>query len=586
MTTSKKPSGTLVSTETEAAVEPDATSTKVLERPLSVRAAREASKARTAAKKEAKLKAERQARRAQAKREKELQSLEAKVRLKKHRVKKHKANLEKLAEATSTDSSSVLTPTDLEEAPEGVKEVIEDQYVAFRPNPGKQEEFLSSPEKEVLYGGAAGGGKSYAMLADLLRYVHVPGYRALLLRRTLDELTELIDKSKDFYPKAFPGAHFVEGKKTWKFPSGATALFSYCERDDDVRRYQGQAFAWIGIDELTHYPTPYVWNYLRSRLRTTITGVRTYMRATTNPGGQGTWWVKKMFIDPAPWGQPFWARDIDSGKILRYGERHPKANQPLFQRRFIPARLPDNPHLYEDTDYETMLMSLPEVERKRLLDGDWDVTDGAVFEEFDRAIHVVEPFTIPHNWTRVRAGDYGYASPSCVLWGAIDWDSNLWIYRELYEKGLNAEALAHKVQDLEVQDPQMGAYVLDPACWNRTGLGPSIAETMIQSGTVWTRADHNRIPGKVEVHRRLALNEVGDPRLRIFDSCSHLISTLPMLPYSKTIVEDVDTKADDHAYDALRYMVMSRPTSPYVVSREFDQLDKSEPEPYDSTFGW
>ncbi len=139
-----------------------------------------------------------------------------------------------------------------------VKKVIEGRPVVFQPNEGPQTDFLASPEEDVLYGGAAGGGKSYALLADLLRYADNGNHRALLLRRTLGELTELIDKSKQFYPKAFPGAVFKEAKSMWQFPSGATALFSYLDKDTDVTRYQGQAFSWIGIDEITHYPTPYV----------------------------------------------------------------------------------------------------------------------------------------------------------------------------------------------------------------------------------------------------------------------------------------------------------------------------------------
>jgi hypothetical protein len=298
--------------------------------------------------------------------------------------------------------------------PKSLKAALHDNtQILFNPNTGPQTDFLAAPEKEVLYGGAAGGGKSFAMLMDLLRYAHNGNHRALLLRRTLSELTELIDQSRKIYPQAFPGAIFRESKSTWSFPSGATALFSYVDKDSDVARYQGQAFTWIGIDELGHYPTPYVWNYLRSRLRSTDTTIETYMRASANPGGSGGWWIKKMFIDPSVPNSPFWATDFDTGKTLKYAPSHPKrANEPLFQRRFIPARLTDNPHLAESGEYEAMLLSLPEVERRRLLEGDWDVADGAAFYEFDRSVHVVAPFEIPYNWPRVRAADYGYSSPT------------------------------------------------------------------------------------------------------------------------------------------------------------------------------
>jgi len=476
----------------------------------------------------------------------------------------------------------------IDSLPKEIRDSIEDSTeIVFTPNKGPQVDFLAAPEKEVLYGGAAGGGKSFAMLVDLLRYASNGNHRALLLRRTLAELTELVDQSRKLYPKAFPGAIFRESKNTWSFPSGATALFSYVDKDSDVTRYQGQSFTWIGVDELGQYPTPYVWNYLRSRLRTTDPGIETYMRASANPGGVGGWWLKKMFVDPAPPNEPFWATDIDSGKILKYGPYHPvHADRPLYHRRFIPARLTDNPFLMESGEYETMLLSLPEVERRRLLEGDWDVADGAAFSEFDRRIHVVDPFEVPYNWPRLRAADYGYSSPSCVLWGAVDWDGTIWIYRELYNKGYTGEALAHLVNALEVDDPLMQISVLDGSCWSLHGTGPSIAETMIRNGVRWIPADKNRIPGKIELHRRLALNERTDePRLKIFATCTNLVRTLPTIPLSRTNSEDVDTKAEDHAYDALRYMCMTRPTG-LPQHTLFNQIKKQSFEPADRVFGY
>ena len=164
--------------------------------------------------------------------------------------------------------------------------------IIFEPNQGPQTDFLSAGEREVLYGGSAGGGKSYAMLADPVRYFGNPNFRGLLVRRTTEELRELISVSKQLYPKAVPEIKFLERDKTWVAPSGATLWLSYLDRDDDVTRYQGQAFSWIGFDELTQWSTPYAWNYLRSRLRTSDTSLPIYMRATTNPGGPGHQRVK------------------------------------------------------------------------------------------------------------------------------------------------------------------------------------------------------------------------------------------------------------------------------------------------------
>jgi len=305
------------------------------------------------------------------------------------------------------------------------------QEVLFQPNPGPQTNFLAAPEREVLYGGAAGGGKTYSLIVDPLRYCNNPNMNALILRRTNDELREIIHKSQEMYPQAFPGAKWMEKKSQWTFPSGARIWMTYLEQEKDVLRYQGQAFTYIGFDELTQYPTPYAWDYLRSRLRTADPSLPVYMRGTTNPGGPGHGWVKKMFIDPAPAGKPFWATDITTGETLKYPKHHSKSDQPLFKRRFIPAKLMDNPFLYEQGDYEAMLLSLPETQRRQLLEGSWDVAEGAAFSEFDRRYHVTDVFTIPDNWRKFRACDYGYSSYSAVLWFAVDpATEQLVVYRE------------------------------------------------------------------------------------------------------------------------------------------------------------
>ena len=211
-------------------------------------------------------------------------------------------NIGKVEKALVGKETNVIDQGDLAELPAAVSDLVDDAEIVFKPNEGPQEEFLSAGERDVLYGGAAGGGKSFALLADPLRFCHNPSHRGLLLRRTLDELTELIDKSRQLYPKAFPGAKFRESKSTWVFPSGATIWFTYLDKDKDVTRFQGQAFNWIGIDEITQYPTPYVWDYLRSRLRTTDPELQQhlYMRCTANPGGVGGWWVK---ISVACWSR-------------------------------------------------------------------------------------------------------------------------------------------------------------------------------------------------------------------------------------------------------------------------------------------
>jgi hypothetical protein len=495
----------------------------------------------------------------------------------------------KVEKALKGNESATIDLGDLSDLPDAVSDLVGESEVVFQPNSGPQTEFLSASERDVLYGGAAGGCKSFALLAYPLRFCHNPNHRGLLLRRTLDELTELIDKSRQLYTKAFPGAKFRESKSTWHFPSGATIWFTYLDKDKDVTRFQGQAFNWIGIDEITQYPTPYVWDYLRSRLRSTDPELQQhlYMRCTANPGGVGGWWVKKMYIEGTPENKAFPAFDLDTKKPFVWPDGHEKAGQPLFYRKFVPARLTDNPYLMADGQYEAMLRSLPEVERKRLLEGDWDVAEGAAFPEFSRSKHVVEPFDLPTNWPRIRAADYGYAAPSCVLWGAIDWDNNIWVYRELYQKHLTAEELADRILEAEELDPLPHYTVLDSSCWNKTGFGPSIAEVMMRQGVRWTPSDRNRIQGKMEVHRRLA-NEPysGEPRLRFFSNCQNIIKQIAGIPLSKTNSEDVDTKSEDHAYDALRYMLMTRMSGYASIHQQLGAIKNHVYKVQDEVFGY
>ena len=467
---------------------------------------------------------------------------------------------------------------------------VADQNIIFSPNKGPQTDFLAAGEREVLYGGSAGGGKSYAMLADPLRYITHPQFSGLILRHTTEELRELIWKSQELYPKIIPGIKWSERKMTWTAPSGGRLWFSYLDKDDDVSRYQGLSFSWVGFDELTQWGTSYAWDYLRSRLRSTATDLPIYMRASTNPGGRGHAWVKKMFIDPAPYGRQFDATDIESGNILSYPKGHTKAGQPLFKRRFIPARLSDNPYLAETGDYETMLLSLPEHQRKQLLEGDWDIKEGAAFSEFDRNIHVIEPFAIPRNWVKFRACDYGYGSYSGVLWFAVSPDEQIIIYRELYCSKVLAADLADMILDAEADDGNIKYGVLDSSLWHKRGdTGPSLAEQMTMRGCRFRPSDRSkgsRVSGKNEIHRRLQVDEfTEEPRLVFFNSCTNTISQIPALPLDKKNPEDVDTRSEDHLYDALRYGIMSRPRFSIFDYDPMGRPSSSMPMA-DSTFGY
>lgn len=461
----------------------------------------------------------------------------------------------------------------------------------FKPNSGPQTQFLAASEREVLYGGAAGGGKSYGILADAARDLGHPQFKGLIVRRTTEELRELIQKSQELYPRIFPGIRWSERKSQWWFPKGGggTLWMSYLERREDVTRYQGQAFNYIAFDELTQWPDSYAWDYMRSRLRTTSgSGLKLYMRATSNPGGIGHHWVKKMFVDPAVWGTAFDATDIETGKPYVYPPTHSKAGQPLFKRRFIPARLSDNPYLYDEGEYETNLLSLPEHERKRLLEGDWDVSEGAAFPEWRRSMHVIEPFEIPEDWRKFRACDYGYGSWSAVLWFAVDNRDQLIIYREMYVSKRLAKDLANDILEAERDDGLITYGVLDSSCWAKRGdTGPSIAETMIAEGCRWRPSDRSpgsRVAGKNEVHRRLQYDEwIEAPRLVVFSNCVHTIDQIPSIPLDPDNPEDVYTKGEDHIYDALRYGCMTRPRS---SKWDFNSNTNRSYIPADPVFGY
>jgi len=385
----------------------------------------------------------------------------------------------------------------------------------------------------------------------------------------MPELRELIDKSRELYPKAFPGCKYREVEKLWNFPSGAKIEFGFLERDADVYRYQGQAYSWIGFDEITHLPTEFSWNYLASRLRTTDPEIIPYMRCTANPGGVGAHWVKKRYVDA----------EIPNTSFI---------GQDGLQRKFIPARLEDNPYLALDGRYEKMLKALPPTQRRQLLEGNWDVNEGAAFTEFSLDNHIISPFEIPIHWERIKGIDYGYASESACIWATIDpSDGTLIVYRELYKKGLTGHDLGLIITEMELDDPFAVSGVLDTSAWSQTGTtGPTVGETLVRQGHKLRRADKNRIQGKIQIHEYLKLQQSGRPRLQIFNTCPSLIRELQSIPLDKSKPEDVDTHAPDHAYDALRYLIMSRPRINDVFGRMRDIKRERFYEPSDTTFGY
>jgi|TARA_R110001592_G_scaffold155828_1_gene385879 hypothetical protein len=525
-------------------------------------------------------KAKQSAKEALARSRKKVAAAEQVLRSAKKHADNVKTKFKTIDKTLDGKEQQLITQDVIDSAPKNVQDHIGSQKIIFKPNVGPQTDFLAAPEREVFYGGARGGGKSYAMLIDPLRYCHKAGHRALLLRRTMPELRDIINHSQRLYSQAFPGAKWREQEKEWRFPSGAKIEFGYAENMTDALRYQGQSYTWIGIDELPQYPSPDIYNFLRSSLRSVDPSIPVYLRATGNPGNVGSQWVREMFVNPAVPNTTFDIR-IDT-----------PVGTKIITRRFIPAKLQDNPYLMQTDDYYAMLASLPEIQKKQFLDGDWDAFEDSAFPEFKKDIHIVEPFEIPKGWQRFRAADWGYSSPACCLWFAIDYDNNLWIYRELYTKKITADIFAQKVLELE-QGEYIRYGVLDASTWAKRGdVGPSIAETMIQQGCRWRPSDRtpkSRINGKLEIHKRFKFTDDKgkEPGLRFFSTCRNLIRTLPLLPLDDNNIEDINTHTEDHAYDALRYGCMSRPMHTSYANKLYNRSNTvTNFIPSDKIFGY
>lgn len=457
-----------------------------------------------------------------------------------------------------------------------IKYKIKDEKILWRPQK-KQAEFMARGEYEALYGGAAGGGKSEALIVEALRQVHIPHYKGLIIRKTYPQLTELVEKSKKYYPRACPGARYNETKHVWSFKSGAKIYFGSMQYAKDREQYQGKAYDFIGFDELTHF-TWDEYSYLFSRNRPSGPGTRVYIRATANPGGVGHGWVKERFITPTPPMTP---------QTEEYSVITPSGEEKIFKRSriFVPSTVFDNKELLRcEPDYLANLSMLPEAEKKALLYGDWDSFSGQVFTEWrndsahyeDRAYtHVIFPFKIPETWRIYRGFDWGYTKPFSVGWYAVDHDRRIYRIRELYgctgvpNEGVRwePERLAEEIKRIEAEDENLAGRVItgiaDPAIFSDDrGAGSSVAAMMERRQVYFESGRHNRIAGKMQVHNRLKFDERGVPMLYIFSTCRNFIRTVPALCYSSADPEDVDTSQEDHIYDELRYILSEYPINP------------------------
>lgn len=451
----------------------------------------------------------------------------------------------------------------------------------------KQEEARKAALKHryVLYGGAMGGGKSYwlrwMLVLLLLRYAQ-RGARNVEVGLFCETYNVLKDRQLSKIAAEFPawlgtfhGNHGQHGCAYILDEQYGQGIIKF-RNLDDPSKYQSAEFAAIAVDELTKNARE-VFDDLRNRLRWPgITDIR--FLGATNPGGIGHAWVKKLWLD----------------RIFDENETEPE------EFAYIKALASDNPHI--DKSYLKQLESLPADKRRAYLEGDWDIFKGQYFSEWRREVHVCKPFPIPDDWRKFRMGDYGYAKPSAVYWGAVSPDGQLYIYRELYQAGLTYSNLADELASHSPDHEFISYDAWDPAIWQKKGeneAGLCGAEIMHNR---WQELHPPKI-GQNSPHRRLNLQRGNNDRLQgwsvlrdylkpyhkngtltadlqVFDTCPELIRTLPSLIYDEHKVEDLDTDGEDHAADALRYGIMSRPqpshTQEQVAQRFFERKMKAK----------
>lgn len=406
----------------------------------------------------------------------------------------------------------------------------------------KQKLFIDSLAFETLFGGAAGGGKSYGQLVDALLYaLKYPKSKQIIFRRTYPDLERsLIRVSLELYPRSL--AEYNSSKHTWNFTNGSIIDFGYIDNEKDVYKYQSAEYDVIRFDELTHF-TEYMYVYMISRCR----GANKYpkgLKSSTNPGGIGHGWVKERFIDI---GAP---NKIHECQLT-------EENKTVSTRIFIPSLLQDNKFLLEnDPEYIIRLDNLPKNERDALKYGDWDIFDGKFFTEFKRDIHVIEPFKIPNDWYRYFVMDYGL-DMLAGYWIAVDYNGNAYVYREVYKPNL----LVSQARDLikSMTDEEIYIYLAPPDMWNRhKETGKSTADIFAKGGIDLYKTNNDRAHGWKQMKEWLKVykdeQNCDTARLKIFNTCTNLIRCIPQLVHSDKNYEDVAKEPHEitHAPDAIR----------------------------------
>jgi len=440
----------------------------------------------------------------------------------------------------------------------------------------RQEIFLSSPYFEALFGGAKGPGKTDSLIANSMRQIEHPRYKALLLRRTFPKLQEILDRAY----RIFPGYGAVwQGKASrWVFPSGAAIGFGHCQREEDKYRYQGHEYQYLGFDQVEEFTlTQYL--FIMAQCRTSDGAVRCFVRATANPGNVGHLWVKNRFIDGADVnGLPRYFKRVGDDEVQTTAD-----DPDALSRAFVFSTLDDNPALtINDPSYVTRLSLLPTSDYKAMRFGDWDAFSGQFFKSWNERVHVIPDFDLTQPHTSFMALDYGYNKPSSVGWYAALPNKKIVRYREYYKEGHTYAELADIVLRMTPLNEKIDYCAADPAIWgdkqhhfaaakNGEARGESGAETIQK---IWgnriplIRADNRRIVGWGRVNSYLSCGPQSEPMFSVHKSCRALIRTLPAMIHDSTNVEDLDTAAEDHAVDELRYALMTRHIEPQLPQQE------------------
>jgi phage terminase large subunit len=453
-----------------------------------------------------------------------------------------------------------------------------------RPNP-KQELFFLSRKRFIGYGGARGGGKSWGLRTKLvLLAFSYTNLKLLLLRKTLPELRE--NHLLPLMQLLYGIAKYNKDERAFTFPNGSRLKLGYCDHENDIYQYQGQEYDVIGIEECTHFTWAQV-QYLMTCNRNTRTDFKPRMYFTGNPGGVGHNWFKRLFVKP------------------KYND-----NENPDDYEYIPATVDDNYAIMENNpEYIQILDNLPEKLKQAHRYGNWDIFEGQFWEDFidriepygegenkvlnprkeRRWTHVIEPFEIPKEWPIYRSFDFGYAKPFSMAWWTIDYDGRIYRILEMYgctkepNEGVKwtpdkmfKEAAKVESEHRWLKGKQIYG-VADPSIWDAS-RGESVNDVAVRYGIYFGKGDNERIPGWMQMHYRLEFDDEGYPMMYIFSTCKAFIRTIPLLQYSDTKPEDLDTDGEDHVADETRYFCMSRPIRPVIrkkqsEAQQFDPLN-------------